>query len=54
MAVNPPPIEGLGNSSGFVLRLQDRGGLGRDALVAARNQLLEQGQQFNPKFSPTP
>ncbi len=42
MAVNPPPVEGLGNASGFVLRLQDRGGLGRDALVAARNQLLEQ------------
>ncbi|THF62989.1 multidrug efflux RND transporter permease subunit [Pseudothauera nasutitermitis] len=40
MAVNPPPIEGLGNAGGFALRLQDRGGLGRAALVEARNQLL--------------
>ncbi|WP_447577954.1 multidrug efflux RND transporter permease subunit [Achromobacter kerstersii] len=40
MAVNPPPIDGLGNSGGFALRLQDRGGLGRAALTEARNQLL--------------
>ncbi|WP_241144427.1 efflux RND transporter permease subunit [Achromobacter xylosoxidans] len=40
MAVNPPPIEGLGNSGGFALRLQDRGGLGRAALTAARDELL--------------
>ncbi|WAI81174.1 MULTISPECIES: efflux RND transporter permease subunit [Achromobacter] len=40
MAVNPPPIDGLGNSGGFALRLQDRGGLGRQALTDARNQLL--------------
>lgn len=30
MAVDPAPIDGLGNSGGFALRLQDRGGLGRD------------------------
>ncbi|KAA6121048.1 efflux RND transporter permease subunit [Cupriavidus cauae] len=42
MAVDPPPIEGLGNASGFALRLQDRGGLGRAALVAARDALLKQ------------
>jgi len=40
MAVPPPPIEGLGNSGGFALRLQDRGGLGREALLAARDQVL--------------
>src|SRR5690606_13276668 len=40
-AVQPPSIEGLGTSGGFALRLQDRGGLGREALVAARNQLLQ-------------
>ena len=38
--VNPPPIRELGNSTGFTFRLQDRGGLGHDALIAARNQLL--------------
>jgi multidrug efflux pump len=30
----------LGNASGFNFRLQDRAGLGHDALLAARNQLL--------------
>ncbi len=39
-AVTPPPIDGLGNAGGFSLRLQDRGGLGREALVAARDELL--------------
>ncbi len=39
--VNPPPISELGNSSGFDLQLQDLGGLGHEALLAARNQLFE-------------
>ena len=38
--LSPPPIPELGSSSGFSFRLQDRAGLGREALVAARNQLL--------------
>ncbi|MFT3858884.1 MAG: efflux RND transporter permease subunit [Aquabacterium sp.] len=38
--LNPPPIRELGNATGFSLRLQDRGGLGHDALLAARNQLM--------------
>jgi multidrug efflux pump len=38
--VNPPPIRELGNATGFIFRLQDRGGMGHDALLAARNQLL--------------
>ncbi|WP_054891433.1 efflux RND transporter permease subunit [Pseudomonas sp. NBRC 111143] len=42
MAVNPPPIDGLGNSGGFALRLLDRGNLGREALLAARDRLLQQ------------
>ena len=42
LAVDPPPVEGLGNAGGFALRLQDRGGVGRAALVAARDRLLEQ------------
>ncbi|MBU3823684.1 MAG: multidrug efflux RND transporter permease subunit [Candidatus Oceanisphaera merdipullorum] len=40
MAIEPPPIDGLGNASGFSLRLQDRGGLGREAFIAARDELL--------------
>jgi multidrug efflux pump len=38
--LSPPPIRELGNATGFVFRLQDRAGLGNEALVAARNQLL--------------
>jgi multidrug efflux pump len=38
--LSPPPISELGNASGFTFRLQDRGGKGHDALVAARNQML--------------
>jgi multidrug efflux pump len=38
--LSPPPIPELGSSSGFSFRLQDRAGLGREALVNARNQLL--------------
>ncbi|ETK19324.1 hydrophobe/amphiphile efflux-1 (HAE1) family transporter [Pseudomonas sp. FH4] len=49
MAVNPPPIDGMGNSGGFSLRLQDRAGLGREALLAARDQLLGQANG-NPKI----
>jgi hydrophobe/amphiphile efflux-1 (HAE1) family protein len=39
-AVVPPAISELGNASGFQLQLEDRAGLGHDALIAARNQLL--------------
>ncbi len=39
-AVSPPPIPELGRATGFSFRLQDRGGNGHDALLAARNQLL--------------
>ena len=38
--LSPPPIPELGTASGFTFRLQDRGGKGHDALLAARNQLL--------------
>ncbi|ARN18551.1 efflux RND transporter permease subunit [Piscinibacter gummiphilus] len=38
--LSPPPIPELGTGSGFNFRLQDRGSLGHDALLAARNQLL--------------
>ncbi|WP_312933676.1 efflux RND transporter permease subunit [Stutzerimonas nitrititolerans] len=49
MAVSPAPIEGLGNSGGFALRLQDRGNLGREALLAARDELLSKASN-NPNF----
>ena len=40
IATVPPAVQELGNASGFDLQLQDRGGVGRDVLLAARNQLL--------------
>ncbi|WP_407363808.1 multidrug efflux RND transporter permease subunit (plasmid) [Pseudomonas luteola] len=39
-SLSPPPIEGLGTSSGFELRLQDRSGKGYEALQKARDTLL--------------
>jgi hydrophobe/amphiphile efflux-1 (HAE1) family protein len=41
-AFAPPAVAELGNATGFELQLQDRGGLGHDALMAARTQLLGQ------------
>ncbi|NWB96297.1 multidrug efflux RND transporter permease subunit [Pseudomonas gingeri] len=39
-AILPPPVDGLGTSSGFEFRLQDRGGVGHEVLMNARSQLL--------------
>ncbi|MBD3634193.1 MAG: efflux RND transporter permease subunit, partial [Methylophaga sp.] len=44
-AIAPPPIRELGNASGFDMQLQDLGGLGHDALMAARSQLLQLAAQ---------
>ncbi len=39
-SVLPPPVDGLGTSTGFEFRLQDRAGMGHAALMAARDALL--------------
>ena len=39
-AFAPPAIRELGNASGFNLFIQDRTGLGRDALIQARNSMI--------------
>src|SRR3990167_5915989 len=39
-AINPPPIPELASAGGFDFRLQDRGGVGREKLLDARNQVL--------------
>jgi len=41
----PPAVTELGNASGFNMQLLDNGALGRDALVAARDQLLQNAAQ---------
>ncbi|MFP8835595.1 efflux RND transporter permease subunit [Hydrogenophaga sp. XSHU_21] len=45
LPLSPAPIPELGTSSGFNFRLQDRAGLGRDALLQARGQLLQLASQ---------
>jgi multidrug efflux pump len=45
----PPAVMELGNASGFDLFLQDRAGLGHEALMQARNQLLGMAAQ-NPSL----
>ncbi len=44
-AIQPPAIQSLGQASGFTMKLQDRGGVGREALTDARNQLLGMASQ---------
>ena len=44
-ALSPPPIPGFGTAGGFSFRLQDRGGLGQDALQAAAEQLMASAQE---------
>ena len=41
----PPAVLELGTSTGFNVQLQDRAGLGHDALIAARNQFLGMAAQ---------
>ncbi|NWA24589.1 efflux RND transporter permease subunit [Pseudomonas gingeri] len=43
--MQPPAVRGLGQSSGFDLQLKDLGGVGHDALVAARERFIELAKQ---------
>ena len=45
VASAPPAVRGLGNSAGFNVQLQDRAGLGHEALVAARDDFVKQAGQ---------
>jgi HAE1 family hydrophobic/amphiphilic exporter-1 len=44
-ALAPPAVFELATAKGFDFQLQDRSGLGHEALMAARNQLLEMAAQ---------
>ena len=48
-ALSPPAVMELGQANGFDFMLQDRTGLGHEALMGARNQLLGMAMQ-NPKL----
>jgi multidrug efflux pump len=45
----PPSVSELGNSTGFDIQMEDRGNLGHDGLIQARNMLLGMAAQ-NPKL----
>ncbi|NIE64301.1 multidrug efflux RND transporter permease subunit [Burkholderia sp. Ax-1719] len=40
IVVNPPPVQGLGAAGGFKMMLEDRAGVGPQALAAAANSLV--------------
>jgi hydrophobe/amphiphile efflux-1 (HAE1) family protein len=40
IVIQPPPVQGLGAAGGFKLMLEDRGGLGPQALAKAANDLV--------------
>ncbi|SIR21859.1 multidrug efflux pump [Paracoccus thiocyanatus] len=44
-ALSPPPIPGFGATGGFSFRLQDRGGQGQEALMAAAQQIIAKAQE---------
>ncbi len=44
-AFAPPAVVELGNATGFDVQLQDRGAVGHEALIAARNQFLGMASQ---------
>ena len=50
LTIPPPPVQGLGNSGGFKLMLEDRGGLGTQALVNAANALVA-AANHDPSFA---
>jgi len=40
VVVSPPPVSGIGNTSGFSMRLEDRGGLGPEVLARQTAELV--------------
>ncbi|UXH76873.1 efflux RND transporter permease subunit [Roseateles amylovorans] len=48
--VQPPTVRGLGGSAGIQLFLQDLGGVGSEALIAARDQLIDAANR-HPELS---
>jgi hydrophobe/amphiphile efflux-1 (HAE1) family protein len=50
LTIPPPPVQGLGNSGGFKMMLEDRAGLGPEALVQAANTLVTAANK-DPDFA---
>ncbi len=50
LTIPPPPVQGIGNSGGFKMMLEDRAGLGTQALVRATNALVAAANK-DPSFA---
>ena len=50
LTIPPPPVQGIGNSGGFKMMLEDRAGLGSQALVDAANALVGAANR-DPSFA---
>ena len=50
LTIPPPPVQGLGSAGGFKMMLEDRAGLGSDALVKAANALVAAANK-DPDFA---
>jgi hydrophobe/amphiphile efflux-1 (HAE1) family protein len=50
LTIPPPPVQGIGNSGGFKMMLEDRAGLGTLALVKATNTLVAAANK-DPSFA---
>ena len=50
LSIPPPPVQGLGNSGGFKMMLEDRAGLGPQALVQAAKALVAAANK-DPDFA---
>jgi hydrophobe/amphiphile efflux-1 (HAE1) family protein len=50
LTIPPPPVQGIGNSGGFKMMLEDRAGLGSQALVNAANALVAAANK-DPSFA---
>jgi multidrug efflux pump subunit AcrB len=50
LTIPPPPVQGLGNSGGFKMMLEDRDGLGPEALVEAAKALVSAANK-DPDFA---
>jgi hydrophobe/amphiphile efflux-1 (HAE1) family protein len=50
LTIPPPPVQGLGSAGGFKMMLQDRGGLGSEALARAAQTLVGAANR-DPNFA---
>jgi hydrophobe/amphiphile efflux-1 (HAE1) family protein len=50
LVIQPPPVQGLGNAGGFKMMLEDRAGLGSEALASAATKLVAEANK-DPYFA---